>query len=370
VTVRCHIPFLDLAAENATLRPEIEAAMQHVLASGKYLLGEELAAFEKEFASYNGCSDAVGVASGLSALALMLQAFNIGPGDEVIVPANTFIATWLAVSQVGARPVPVEPEPSTRTLNCNLLEYALTEKTRAVLAVHLYGAPCDMDALQRFCSEHGLWLLIDAAQSCGATWEGSRAACLGDAAAFSFYPTKNLGALGDAGAIVTNDIDRANHVRLLRNYGMKDRFHHEYKGVNARLEELHAAVLRVKLRHLDDLNRKRVALAHLYVRLLENVEGLTMQNVHAKAGSAWHLFTITVSCRDRLMAKLSEQEIETVIHYPVPPHLTVLYQMERGCSPEMAVTSTLADSLLSLPLHPTLGEEKVKYIAQVVRESI
>jgi dTDP-3-amino-3,4,6-trideoxy-alpha-D-glucose transaminase len=343
------IPFLDLAAENAALRSEIDLAIARVLDSGQLQLGRELTAFERELAEYNGVAHAVGVASGLAALKLMLQAFGIGPGDEVIVPAHTFIATWLAVSHVGARPVPVEPNPGTRNLDTNRLKEAVTERTRAVLAVHLYGVPCDMDALNDFCKERGLRLLVDAAHSCGASWNMSRSACLGDAAAFSFYPTKNLGSLGDAGAVVTRESRRAERVRLLRNYGMKDRYHHELKGENARMEELHAAVLRAKLRHLEDGNARRRKLAEAYREALEGVHAIALQEVPPRATPVWHLFTVCVSQRDRVAACLDTDGIGTAVHYPVPPHLTGAYRNDPGGWTELPITEQLADSLLSLP---------------------
>ena len=265
------VPFVNLSDELAGHRLEVDAAIRRVLDSGCFILGEELNAFEREFANYHGASESVGLASGLSALKLMLQAFDIGAGDEVIVPANTYIATWLAVSHVGAIPVPVEPEFATRNLDPERLGEALNTKTKAVLAVHLYGLPCDMKALAAFCRDHGLWLLVDASQSCGAEWEGSRAACLGDAAAFSFYPTKNLAALGEAGAVALFDADRAERIRQLRNYGMKDRYHHLYKGENARLEELHSAVVRVRLSHLDKGNRRRRKIAAAYTEKLDGL---------------------------------------------------------------------------------------------------
>ncbi len=364
------IPFLDLAAEIAPLRAEIDAAIGGVLDSGRLLLGEELEAFEEEFAAFNGGGHVAGVASGLAALILMLRAFDIGPGDEVLVPANTYIATWLAISHVGARPVPVDPSPATRNLDVSHLASSVTERTRAVLAVHLYGSPCDMDALEEFCRSQGLWLLVDAAQSCGAAWKGRRSSCLGDGAAFSFYPTKNLGALGDAGAVLFPDPVRAERVKLLRNYGMKDRYHHDYKGENARLEELHAAVLRVKLRHLERGNIRRRELARIYRDILGGTPDLTLQEVPKEATPVWHLFTVTLPRRDQVAEKLAEQGIGTAIHYPVPPHRSGAYREDPGGWPELPVTETMAQSILSLPLYPTLRERSVQRTAHALLQAL
>jgi dTDP-3-amino-3,4,6-trideoxy-alpha-D-glucose transaminase len=364
------IPFLDLAPEIESLRTEIDGAIARVLDSGRLLLGEELEGFEREFAEYNSSAHAVGVASGLAALTLMLQAFDIGPGDEVVVPANAYIATWLAVSHAGARPVPVEPDFHTRNIDISLLPEAVTKRTRAVLALHLYGAPCNMDALGDFCRKLGIPLLVDAAHSCGAAWKGSRSECLGDAAAFSFYPTKNLGALGDAGAVVTGDASVAEKIRLLRNYGMVDSCRHELKGVNARLEELHSAVLRMKLKYLDGWNRRRRQLASVYQDILGGVEGLTLQKPLPESTPVWHLFTVTVPRRDRTVALLSEQGIGTAVHYPVPPHLSGAYCNEPGGWPDLPVTESLSESILSLPLHPRLSEEETREVAHALVDAL
>jgi len=364
------IPFLDLAAEISAFRPEIDDAIGRVLDCGRLQLGRELEAFERDFAEYNGLAESVGVASGLAALKLMLQAFGIGAGDEVIVPSNTFIATWLAVSQVGARPVPVEPDFLTRNLDPSRLEDALTGRTRAVLAVHLYGSPCDMDTLGKFCDRHNLLLLVDAAQSCGAGWKGQRSACLGDAAAFSFYPTKNLGSLGDAGAVATNRRDIADKIRLLRNYGMKDRYHHALKGENFRLEELHAAVLRVKLHHLEEQNDRRRALARIYMDQLGREDHLTVQTILPEATAVWHLFTITTSDRDRLADLLRSRGIETLVHYPVPPHLSGAYSEEFGAAADFPIAKDLSASVLSLPLYPSLQEKDILSVCSAVAEAL
>ena len=364
------IPFLDLTSEIERIRPEIDQAIARVLDSGEFIFGPELSSFETEFAAYNGMSHAIGVSSGLTALKLILQAYGVGPGDEVIVPANTFIGTWLAVSAVGAIPVPVEPAFDTRNLDISLVPEAITARTRAILAVHLYGVPCDMDALQQICHASQIPLLIDAAQACGAEWRDSRAACLGDAAAFSFYPTKNLGALGDAGAVVTDSAEVAERIRQLRNYGMTNRYKHDCKGENGRLEELHAAVLRVKLNHLDMNNRRRSELAEHYLEMFSDRAEIGVQRVPSQGLSAWHLFTIAVANRDQVADKLKKNGIGTLVHYPVPPHLSEAYRDEMSKHSALPVTEKLADTILSLPLHPLLDETSVRQVANVLGAAI
>lgn len=359
------IPFTDIKAELAKHRPEIDVVIQRVLDSGQLLLGDELSAFEKEFAEYQNMPYAVGLASGLSALKLMLQAFDIGAGDEVIVPANTYIATWLAISHVGAVPVPVEPDFATRNIDPGRLPDALSARTRAVLVTHLYGMPCDMNALVTFCRDHDLWLLVDAAQSCGAEWEGDRAAGLGDAAAFSFYPTKNLATIGDAGAVVLFDAECAERIRQLRNYGMKDRYHHLFKGENARMDELHAAVLRVRLRYLDESNRRRREISGRYLELFAGLPELQCQAIQAGATPVWHLFTLNVPERDRMVEQLARQGIGTSIHYPVPPHRSKAYQ-DGSVWPELPITDRLARTVMSLPCYPSLDDESVDRVARAV----
>ena len=357
------IPFQNLTGDMAHLREEIEQAIHKVIESGEFIHGSELELFEYEFAAYNGTADVVGVASGLAALELMLLAYDIGPGDEVIVPGNTYIATWLAVSHVGAKPVPVEPDYQTRNIDPSALKAALTKRTKAVLAVHLYGVPCAMDALESFCQENNVFLLVDAAQSCGATWKGKRSKCLGDAAAFSFYPTKNLGAFGDAGAVTTNDHDRAERIRLLRNYGMRDRYHHLYKGYNAKLEEIHAAVLRIKLKHLDEALEKRNRLVKTYRKTFNDNMRISMQKIPATASPAWHLFTLAIPCRDKVIASLRNIGIQTLVHYPVPPHLSLAYINEKGGWPNLPITERLSQTLISLPLFPSMEPGTAEHVS-------
>jgi dTDP-3-amino-3,4,6-trideoxy-alpha-D-glucose transaminase len=296
------------------------------MSSGWYILGPETTSFEEEFANYCGTKHCIGVANGLDALELILRAYGIGPGDEVIVPSNTYIASWLAVSAVGAIPIPVEPHIATPEISPDLILPALTPRTKAVMAVHLYGQTAAMTQIADLCHDRSIPLVEDAAQAHGATWLGRKAGSLGDAAAFSFYPTKNLGCFGDGGAVTTSDPAVADKIRLLRNYGSRKKYFNEVKGLNSRLDELQAALLRVKLRHLDQWNRRRAELAARYTAGLTNVPGLTLPAVAPGAIPCWHLFTVWTTQRDALQEHLRGAGVETLIHYPVPPHLSDAYK--------------------------------------------
>lgn len=355
----CRIPFLDLGREIRAVRPGIDAAISRVLDRGRVLLGPELEAFESELADWCGGGTVVGVASGLDAIELLLRAHGIGPGDEVIVPSNTCIATWIGVTACGAAPVPVEPDPATRNLGVPGLEAARSPRTRAVMGVNLYGLPCDIDGIREFCRENRLTFLLDAAQSIGATWRGSRIAALGDGAALSFYPTKNLGALGDAGAVWTDDLSIADQVRLLRNYGQRDRCRHDVVGRNSRLEEIHAAVLRVKLQWLDEWTDRRRKVAHRYIQNLAGCEAIVLPLDHSNAPSVWHLFVIEIENRDAALAALAEREIGTAIHYPVPPHLSGAYRTHFGPPGRFPIAERMAERVLSLPLNPWISDAEV-----------
>ncbi len=364
------LPFLDFGPAVAELRPALDAAYGRVMDGGWFLLGGELGRFEGGFADFCGAPHCAGVASGFHALELILRAWGIGSGDEVIVPGNTCIPTWLSVSQVGATPVPVDPDLYARTIDPACVVEAITPRTRALIAVHLYGQACDMRALREVADEHGLRLIVDAAQSAGASIEGSRSAALGDAAAFSFYPTKNLGAFGDAGAVVTADEALADKVRLLRNYGMADRLHHPLRGENARMEELQAAFLTEKLAFLECWNDRRCELAGRYRSALSGMPGIGLVEVPAWAEPVWHLFTVLLDERDSVRARMSAAGIGTDIHYPVPPHLTPAYAdlgLGRGSLP---VTEQLADGILSLPLHPHLSDADVDRVAESLCEAV
>lgn len=357
-----NISFLDLRAINLNHRAELEGAFARVLDSGWFVMGDELAAFESEFAAYCGTKHCIGVGNGLDALHLVLGGYEIGPGDEVIVPSNTYIATWLAVSYAGATPVPVEPDERTYNLDPARLEAAITPHTKAIMVVHLYGQPADMDPINEIATRHGLKVIEDAAQAHGARYKGHRTGSLGDAAGFSFYPGKNLGALGDGGAVTTDDDMLAARIRILRNYGSKVKYHNEVKGYNSRLDELQAAFLREKLKALDNENAHRARLAAIYSGLLASA-GVVLPVVPDWAGPAWHLYVIRCANRDLLQKQLQENGIGSMIHYPIPPHLQPAYAelgFARGAFP---VSEAIHGSVLSLPIGPHLDEAQVKQVA-------
>ncbi|MDQ6730286.1 MAG: DegT/DnrJ/EryC1/StrS family aminotransferase [Actinomycetota bacterium] len=356
------IPFLDVPAIYVELREELDAAAQSVLSSGAYILGPEVTAFEAEFAAYCQTRHAVGVASGLDALRLILLASEIGPGDEVIVPSNTFIATWLAVSQAGATPVPVEPDPVTHNITAERIAPAISERTRAVMPVHLYGQPADMDEIVALGRRQGVPVIEDAAQAHGARYRGRRAGSLADAAGFSFYPGKNLGALGDGGAVTTDDDELADRVRLLRNYGSRQKYRHETPGLNSRLDSLQAAFLRVKLRRLDEFNDRRRTVA---TRYLERLDGaIVVPAVPEWCEPVWHLFVVRHSRRDELQRRLADAGVDTIIHYPIPPHRTGAYA--EFASAELPVADQLAGQVLSLPIGPHLPAGDVERVIDAV----
>jgi len=356
------VPFLDLKPVYAELKDELDSAYQRVMDSGWFIMGRELVAFESEFANFCGAKYCVGVGNGLEALHLIIRAMGIGKGDEVIVPANTYIATWLAVSQAGARPVPVEPDERTYNLDPARIEEAINSRTRAILPVHLYGQPADMDPINEIAAQYGLRVIEDAAQAQGALYKGRRAGSLSDAAGFSFYPGKNLGALGDAGAVVTDDAEVADRVRVLRNYGSRVKYDNEIKGFNSRLDELQAAFLRVKLARLDEWNSRRKQLVSDYLNQLEGVAGLRTPFVPAQIEPAWHLFVVRHDDRPRLQTYLRDAGIETLIHYPCPPHLQLAYA-DLGYGPsDFPLSKCLSDEVLSLPLGPHLSGNELDYI--------
>ena len=356
------VPFLDLKAPHEELRAELEAASRRVVESGWFIMGPECEAFEAEFAAYCGARHCVGVGNGLEALHLILRAMGIGEGDEVIVPSNTYIATWLAVSYAGATPVPVEPDPLTHNLDPARVEEAVTPRTRAVMPVHLYGQTADMDAINEVAARRGLRVVEDAAQAHGALYKGRRAGALADAAGFSFYPGKNLGALGDAGAVVTDDADLAERVRLLRNYGSRVKYEHEERGYNSRLDELQAALLRAKLPVLDEWNARRRRVAAAYLQQLEGVAGLVLPHVPEWAEPAWHLFVVRSRERARLQAHLSGAGVGTLIHYPKPPHMQPAYREAGHRAGDFPLAERLAGEVLSLPMGPHVPAEAVDYV--------
>jgi dTDP-4-amino-4,6-dideoxygalactose transaminase len=355
------VAFLDLEAAYQELAAEMDEACRRVMASGWYILGKEVAAFEEEFAAYCGVSHCIGVGNGLDALHLILRALDIGPGDEVIVPSNTYIATWLAVSYAGATPVPVEPDAATFNLDPSLLEAAITTRTRAVIPVHLYGQPADMDAINGIARQHGLKVIEDAAQAHGARYRGVRVGSLGDAAGFSFYPGKNLGALGDGGAITTNDDDLAERVRVLRNYGSKVKYLNECAGFNSRLDELQAALLRVKLTRLDEWNDRRRKVAAAYREALAG-NGLVLPFVPEWAEPVWHLYVVCCPDREAVTGRLDRSGIGWLIHYPVPPHLQGAYRDLGYREGQFPVAERLAREVLSLPMGPHLAPEQLELV--------
>lgn len=362
------VPFVDFAPAYQELKAELDEAYQRFMASAWYVLGKEVEAFEQEYAAYCGSTHCVGVANGLDAMHLVLRAWDIGAGDEVIVPSNTYIATWLAVSYAGARPVPVEPDERTHNIDPARIEQAITPRTKAILPVHLYGQTADMDPIMAIAEKHGLKVLEDAAQAQGARCGGRRAGSLGHAAGHSFYPTKNLGAFGDAGAVTTNDASLADKVRVLRNYGSRVRYHNEVKGINSRLDELQAALLRVKLRHLDDWNGRRSKIASRYLSGLQDIRSLTLPCVPEWADPVWHLFIVRHSQRDAFQAKLAERQIGTLIHYPVPPHLSGAYADEKIPPGSLPLAESLAKSVLSLPLVPHMTEAQIDHVTGSIRD--
>jgi dTDP-4-amino-4,6-dideoxygalactose transaminase len=365
MTVQGTIPFLDLQAINACYREPLLEAFSRVLESGWFVMGKELEAFEAEFAEYCGTCHCVGVGNGLEALHLTLRAMGIGRGCEVIVPANTYIASWLAISYAGATPVPVEPDPMTCNIDPGRLEEAITPSTRAIMAVHLYGQPADMDLIFDVAKRHGLKVIEDAAQSHGARYKGRRTGGLGDAAGFSFYPGKNLGALGDGGAVTTNDSSLAEKIRELRNYGSRVKYHNEVKGYNSRLDELQAAFLRVKLSFLERENNHRERLATLYSELLRTSD-LTLPYVPVWAAPAWHVYTVRSAARDALQQHLAAEGIGSLVHYPIPPHLQPAYAELGFKEGSFPVSELIHRQVLSLPMGPHLDEQQIRHVCTVV----
>ncbi|NTW98365.1 MAG: DegT/DnrJ/EryC1/StrS family aminotransferase [Geobacteraceae bacterium] len=351
------VPFLDLRAAYLELKPEIDAAISRVLHSGCYILGEEVELFEQEFAAYCEAKYAVGVANGLEALHLALLAMGVGPGDEVIVPSNTYIATWLAVSQCGARPVPVEPVEGTYNIDPSRIEAAITPRTKVILPVHLYGQPVDLDPILVIARKHGLRILEDAAQAHGACYKGKRIGGHGDAVAWSFYPGKNLGAIGDGGAVTTKHADLVDRIRVLRNYGSRVKYVNEVKGYNSRLDPIQAAVLRVKLKCLDEWNKRRRDVAVRYEEGLK-AAGLRLPDVPEWADPVWHLYVVRTPNRDALQKEFAEAGIGTLIHYPIPPHLQQAYAHFGYGAGSFPLAEKMAAEVLSLPMGPHLSPEQ------------
>lgn len=365
-----NVEFFSLRRQHAELQEALDAATSRVMGRGQFILGPELERFEQDFAAHAGVKHAIGVGNGLEALVLILRALAVGPGDEVIVPGHTFIATWLAVEEVGARVVPVDVDPETFNIDPAAVDAAITPRTRAIIVVHLYGQPAEMDAVQRIAQHRGIAIIEDAAQAHGATYKGRKAGSLGLAAAFSFYPTKNLGALGDGGAVTTDHDAVAAAVRELRNYGSSAKYRHDSLGTNSRLDELQAGYLSAKLAVLDAKNAARRAVAARYSEELGNLPGLTLPVQSAGAQSVWHLYVVRVSWRDEVQRYLSSRGIGTMVHYPTPPHLQPAYASSALAKLRLPHTERIAGEVLSLPMWPELTDSEVDRVIDAMRNAV
>jgi dTDP-4-amino-4,6-dideoxygalactose transaminase len=362
------IPFLDVGAAYRELREELDAAYHRVMDAGWFILGHEVEEFEREFAAYCDSHQCVTLGNGLDAIHLALRALDIGPGDEVLVPSNTFIATWLAVTAVGALPVAVEPDLATYNIDPNSIGRAITPRTRAIIMVHLYGQPADADAVNEIADNYGFKVIEDAAQGHGARYRGRRVGSLADVACFSFYPGKNLGAFGDGGAITTHDAEIADRVRQLRNYGSRRKYEHDVIGANSRLDELQAAFLRVKLRHLDEWNARRGHLASIYRRQLRNCPGLILPHVPTWSDPVWHLYVIRHRLRDELQRHLAAADVGTMVHYPNPPHRSGAYAQGGWTGGPLPISERMAQEVLSLPMGPQLSDVNVGQVAEALQQ--
>lgn len=358
------IKFLDLKAINEQHRLEMEAAIKRVLDSGWYLLGKEIESFEKEFSEYCGVKHAVGCANGLDALKLIIQAYGFGPGDEIVAPANTYIASLISISANGATPVLVEPDINTYLIDPEKIEDAITSRTKAIMVVHLYGRAMDMTRIWEIAEKYNLKIIEDSAQAHGAMFNGKRVGNLGDASGFSFYPGKNLGCLGDGGAVTTNDDGLAEKIRALRNYGSDVKYHFPYRGTNSRLDEIQAALLRVKLPHLDNDNAIRRRIAERYCSEIKNPNVILPHLPDDAMQNVWHVFPIRVQNRTEFQQHLSDNGIQTVIHYPIPPHRQPAYVEWHGLT--LPITEKIHDEIISLPISPVMAEEEVSKVVDVI----
>ena len=357
------VPFLSFSPQHDPIRTDVLAAIADVFDKQWYVLGEQVKAFEAEYSTFNQVAHTIGVANGLDALHLALEALDVQPGDEIIVPSNTYIATWLAISFVGATPVPVEPNPATYNLDPARLEAALTSRTKGIMPVHLYGQACEMGPIMEFTRAHGLWVVEDNAQAQGATWQSGVTGSFGDVNGTSFYPGKNLGALGDAGAVTTNNEKLAQKVQTLRNYGSQKKYYNEVIGHNSRLDELQAAVLRIKLQHLPSWTQQRQQIAARYNQRLAGLGDLQLPVVATGATHVYHLYVVRTAHRDALQEYLTEQHIGTLIHYPVPPHLQQAYADLGLIAGAYPIAEALAATSLSLPMWPGMSEEHVAAVS-------
>ena len=359
------IPFLSLKPVNEQYRAELDAAIQRVLDKGWYLLGQEITDFENAFAEFCGVKNCVGVGNGLDALSLIIKAYGFGPGDEIIVPSNTYIATILAISQNGCTPVLVEPDINTYNINPDLIEAAITPKTKAIMVVHLYGQAVEMEKVWAVAQKYNLKVIEDSAQAHGAMYQGRRTGSLGDASGFSFYPGKNLGCLGDGGAVTTNDDELAKRVRALRNYGSEIKYQHLFKGVNSRLDEIQAAMLSVKLKYLDQDNQKRRNVARFYRENIVNSQ-IVLPQVKNEESHVWHIFAVRCARRDELQKYLSDNGIGTQIHYPIPPHKQQAYSEWNALS--LPIAEQISHEELSLPMSPVLTQQEMEYVVERINQ--
>lgn len=366
------VKFLDIGATYRELQKELDTAISKVLKGGWYILGEQVKQFEKNYAEYIGVKYCIGVGNGMDALELLLRAYDVGPGDEVIVPANTYVATVLVANLVGAKPVFVEPDKDTFNMDPLKLEKAITKKTKVVMPVHLYGQTADITSIKKICKAHNLILIEDAAQAHGAEHKGKKAGALGNAAGFSFYPGKNLGAYGDAGAVTTNSEKVAEYVSMARNYGSKIKYYNIVKGFNSRLDELQATILDVKLKHLDDWNDRRREIASYYLQNINQDKNLAFKlPVEAKNNKhIWHVFVIQTKKREKFMSYLMEKGIETLIHYPVPPYKQEAYKEYNSIASRYPITNQMAEEVVSLPIGPHLDKKSTEYVCEVTNQFI
>ena len=363
------VPFLDLKASYEEIQEEIEEAILRSSRSGQYIGGPMVEDFERDFSNYVDSKYCVGVANGLDALVLSLKVLGIKSGDEVIVPSNTFIATWLAVSQCGATPIPVEPDINTYNIDVQKVESAITNKTKAIIPVHLYGQPADIDEISHIAKKHNLFVIEDAAQAHGSKYKNRRIGSHSDLVAWSFYPGKNLGAIGDGGGITTNNEDLEANLISMRNYGSSERYKNDMLGVNSRLDPVQASVLSVKLKYLDQWNRRRSDIADTYCKELSDLD-ITLPFVNNYNECVWHLFCIRVANRDRIRSKLMEFGIDTLIHYPIPPHMQRAYKYLSYKEDDFPISKSMSSELISLPIGPSLSDEHLEYIISSIKRAI
>ncbi|MEO3404317.1 DegT/DnrJ/EryC1/StrS family aminotransferase [Mucilaginibacter sp. CAU 1740] len=363
-----NIPFLSFTAQNDLIEDEIRAAFERVFQNKWYILGKEVTSFEQAYAQYNQVQHCIGVANGLDALHIALKTLEVGEGDEVITPSNTFIATWLAISQTGATIVPVEPDPQTYNIDVTRLEAAITPKTKVIMPVHLYGQACQMDTIIQIANKYNLFVIEDNAQAQGCTYNGKLTGSFGNINATSFYPTKNLGAYGDAGALTTNDAALAQKTNLIRNYGSEKKYYNEVIGVNSRLDELQAAFLSVKLKYLNSWLDERKQIADAYTKALAGIPDLILPVTAPRADHVYHLYVVRTTKRDELEKYLNDNSIGTGIHYPVAPHLQKAYEHLGYKKGDFPIAEEMAETCLSLPLNPGMTDEEIAYVCKAIQQ--